>query len=397
MNIKIIFFILFSSVSLAQIKFESGYYKDNNGTVVNCMIKNKDAYNNPTFIEIKTNDKDELKIKTIAEISEFRIDGYPKYIRSTVDIDDYEDSKTSLNVDKDPVISKKTIFLKLESEGDANLYSYVNEKIIKFYFSKENGPIKLLLFKKYYSDNGRIFLNNAFHQQLADDLTLNSEQLKMLLKLRYNLNNLKSFFKLVTKNQKDVVEINKKEKRKAFNFYIKGGPVFNSYESLTSLSGKQNFAFPAQTTLGAGFEIEHVLNFNKNKWAVFIEPFYESFSSTAPAPKISAINQTAVISLQIINLGLGAKHIMFVKDDSAFFVSVAGQIAWAVGNSNFVLNDTQMRLNEINFGLSSSIGYRYKKFILEYRFRSPLDLTDEKLGYKTGYASSTLVFGYNIF
>ena len=394
MKTKLLLFLLLSNFCFSQIKFESGYYKDNAGTVVKCLIKNEDWLKNPAFIEIKLAENDAVVKKTIAEISEFGIDNTSKYIKATVDIDDFVDDFKSFSNIADVTVSKKTVLLKVENEGKANLYSYLNENLKKYFFSKPNDPIKLLVFKKYLNDENQILQNNAFRQTLLDNLDLNEILLKKLSKTKYELDDLNEFFQIYNNNKNAYTELKNNPKRKTFNFNVKAGVVFNSYKSMVNENLFNYFSFPAQTNFGFGLEIEHVLKFNNNKWSLYLDPTFESFSSNVRESQL----KYADISLKIINVGFGIRHNMFLTDNSNLFINVGLQLANIIGNKEFIVNNQPIKLESNNFGFAAGIGFKYqKKYAVEFRFRPSQDLTYSYGNYASSYLSSTLFFGYTIF
>lgn len=398
MKIKIILFFFFSSLCFAQIGFENGYYKDNKGTIVNCLIKNRNAYKSPTFIEIKTNDKDQVITKTIAEVSEFKVDGYPKYLRATVDIDDFVDNYANFSDIIEPTLTKSTVFLKLEAEGDANLYSYTKENFQKFYFSTNQDPIKLLIFKKYLVADNKIAKNNLYKNQLSTGLVLTDELRKKLDLINYKLDDLVQFFNIHNKNNNSETTGNITKKKNPLKLRVKAGIVHNNFESEISENNFDYFSFPAATNLGVGFEIEHFLNFGKNKWSVYVEPIYESFKGKTVGPQVGAFTKNAEISLQILNVGLGVKHNMFLNKTSAIFVSADMRLFILMSEPNFTVNNKIFETDNTSLGSSFGVGYKYNDFSLEYKLRTGINFTDSYGGgFDTKYVSFAILLGYTIF
>ncbi len=78
--------MIISLTSYAQIKFEQGYFIDNNGTKTECLIKNVDWHDNPSQIEYKISEDDEARMGYIRNIKEFAVSDL-KYVKATVNID----------------------------------------------------------------------------------------------------------------------------------------------------------------------------------------------------------------------------------------------------------------------------------------------------------------------
>ena len=87
-----LFFILTISLnSYAQTSFEKGYFIDNVGKKVDCLIKNIDSRSNPSQFNYKLSDASEVKTGYMENIQEFGISDSHKYKRFTVDIDRSKD------------------------------------------------------------------------------------------------------------------------------------------------------------------------------------------------------------------------------------------------------------------------------------------------------------------
>lgn len=70
----------------AQIKFEKGYFIDNNNFKTECLIQNLDWLNNPAKINYKLNESSEASEQSINTIKEFSVNT-TKYIRFSLNID----------------------------------------------------------------------------------------------------------------------------------------------------------------------------------------------------------------------------------------------------------------------------------------------------------------------
>ncbi len=174
---------LLSYTSYSQINFEKGYYIDNNGITVKCLIKNTDWLNNPTKFKYKLSENSKRKSKSIKDVKEFGILNALKYKRYTVDID----RSLSINVDemsivKKPIFKKEQLFLKVLVEGDASLFFYGEGKLKRFFFKTNTKTIKQLIYKEYRATKTGI--NESYKQQIWNNLKCQTITLKNIKKLR---------------------------------------------------------------------------------------------------------------------------------------------------------------------------------------------------------------------
>ena len=64
---------VFSFKSYSQIKYEPGYYVDNSGNIINCLIKNTDGKKNPKNFTYKLSAESKPQKGKIEDISEFSV------------------------------------------------------------------------------------------------------------------------------------------------------------------------------------------------------------------------------------------------------------------------------------------------------------------------------------
>lgn len=127
--------ILIISFTLrSQIKFEKGYFIDNQNKKTECLIKNLDWKNNPTNFEYRLSESEESSKKTIDEINEFGIYGESKYIRANVKADLSSTELSSLNFSKEQNFIQVDLFLKVLVEGAGSLYYYEENAVQKFFY-----------------------------------------------------------------------------------------------------------------------------------------------------------------------------------------------------------------------------------------------------------------------
>lgn len=266
--------------SYAQITFEEGYYIDNSGQKITCLIKNVDWKNTPTQIEYKLQENDEAQLKSIETLDEFGINGISKYIKAKVEIDRSSKNINRLSQNRNPIFSEENLFLKVLVEGQANLYEYNDGNLLRYFYSLKDSEIKQLIYKKYKTVDGDVSENNRYRQQLWSDLSCDGFDQQKLEYINYSKRDLvKQFTKFNDCVESDYINFNAKDKRDFFHLTIK--PRFN-ISSLTfgnSLSDIDLIEFDDETGFGIGIDLEFVLPFNKNKWAITLEPAYQEVSN----------------------------------------------------------------------------------------------------------------------
>jgi hypothetical protein len=394
MKIKFILLLFVSNICISQIKFEEGYYKDNSGNTTKCLIRNADWLNNPTFIEVKFNQDEKSERKTINEISEFGVYNMSKFVKATVKIDDFDQNISSLDGNRDPVFKEKTLFLKVENEGLANLYSYKNRSLFKYFYSTNTVPITMLVYKAYMADADKINYNVFYIQQLINDLNLNEAMRNEALDLKYVSDDFNAFFSKYNNNgkPKSNTDLSKKESRKKFLFAFRPGVNISSTEVSDRFTGFYDSNLGTTINLRLGFEAEYIFPFNKNKWSFIAEPTYDAYSSNSTSNSGLASN----ILYNTLNLNLGLRHRMYINSKSNFFVNIGYLIARNIGDSQLEIGTNKLDLFPINT-YTAGVGFKYSKYSVEFRLKLSQNLTERYGIYQTNHSFSSIIFSYNIF
>lgn len=173
----------------AQIKFEKGYFINNSGERIECLIQNLDWKNNPSKFLYKTKGSSLEKENSISTTKEFGVYNISKYIRAKIDIDRSNNSINNLTNERRPIFKTETLFLKVLVEGQNNLYSYAKKNLNRFFYSaKNNTSIKQLIYKKFKFRNNKIGKNNRYKQQLIEVINCENISSKTVENIKYKKN-----------------------------------------------------------------------------------------------------------------------------------------------------------------------------------------------------------------
>jgi hypothetical protein len=110
-------------------------------------------------------------------------------------------------------------------------------------------------------------------------------------------------------------------------------------------------------TVGPGFDLELVLPYNKNKWAIFIGANYQSYQrSTEDVSFRSDDLGTISFEYSYIEIPIGVKHYMYLNKSMKLFLSASYGPILNLSSKNenpFVLSDNIQ--GNISFGREESI------------------------------------------
>lgn len=385
-------------MATGQINYESGYFISNNDKKTECLIRNTNWRNTPSEFKYILNENDDNpKTETINNIREFAIVNDVKFKKFTLEIDRSSSNQRSLTHDKKVNLKNETLFLKVIVEGEANLYEYSDEDLVRFFVSSgSQEKVEQLIYKEYLAENDKIGKNTQFRQQLF--LLLKSEDLntKNFEKLKYNREDIsKLFIKYNKIKDPAFTEPEDKKVTGGINFKLVAGinSASASLDYTTTANNNSSFSEDFKKNIfKAGIEIEYVMPFQKNKWSIFIDPNFQSFSD-----KANLSNQrTAEVDYKIIQIPIGVRHYFFISDKSKIFInagysfniSQSSNLKYKyVSSLNFPSEDRfKIPLTTNGF---IGLGYSFQRYSVEFRYNLPVELTKKNtLNYASAPPSS---------
>lgn len=407
----------------SQILFEKAYFITNNGKKTDCLIENLAWRSNPTWFNYKLSETDDIKKETMANVSEFAVDQTYIYKRFNVNIERSQTTTNLLQVGKNPIWTNQTVYLQLLVSGDANLYSYTDGNMTKYFFETTTHPLEQLVYIKYFrddsDDNDRILENNYFRQQLSNAVKCDNMDAKTFERIGYNKNALVKHFMAYnachsSSNQNEVKNYDSEMNRKTEGFSLSAQVGFHAgkiavrdpYNYFNMSTDLQQFV------LKLGFQAEYVLPFNKNTWSLIVSPVYQKFEGSKNyVSRISnpgffndnePVHYTLDANYSSVEIPVGLRHYFFLNQHSRVFVNIAylidlkneGRIK--IDNSDNQVNGrVEFEANNSN-ALALGAGYRYKKLSGELRYQLPRELSSYG-SWSSKYSSFGLNLYYQIF
>ena len=401
----VLFIITISSYS--QIEFEKGYIVDTLNAKTDCLIKNVDWSSNPSTFQYKLTQGSQVKFGTVDNIKEFGVYNDSKYVRFKVNIDRSSDNVDAMSDKQNPIFNTEELFLKEIIVGSADLYGYTDGIFQRFFYRVDDTNPEQLVYKRFklLPDNslgryeGKIGVNNTFKQQLWNDLKCPSITLSKVEKLEYKSASLRRFFDAYNACiNPEYVEYVAKEKRDWFNLTIRPGVNFTSF-SLDFIEKYRTFTFDfdSQTNFRFGLEAEFSLGFNKNKWAIIIEPtFQQSFKANTELD-----NGIGIITFQVdynsFEVPFGLRYYLFLNSKSKLFVNAL--FSYNIDLESSIENNTPIDLY-LSSGpnLCFGMGYKYNdKFSLEGRYFTNREILNSFISWHSDYKTFSVILGYTLF
>lgn len=233
-------------------------------------------------------------------------------------------------------------------------------------------------------------------------------------KLLYTKNSLIDFFILynncngttsISDNSKIVNYESKKEKKDLFNLNIKTRINNVTMAVQNEMNDFRDTDFGKKTNFGIGVEAEFILPVNKNKWALFLEPTFQSFNTEVTNEKTALYGfgvLTAKSEYNSVELPIGIRHYFFLSPNSKIFLNAAFVYDLSFGSSiKFIKTDGSNQDSlEISNGNNFAFGLGYKlydKFSLEFRYNSNRDFLSKYSAWSSDYKSFSIILGYTLF
>jgi hypothetical protein len=368
----------------SQTVFESGYIIYNNGTRAECKILNKNWLKNPEAISYKlTDDAPEVKA-SVSDIKEFGV-GDHKYVAADVMIDQSPKEADKLTSSPDPVWVKERAFLRVISEGEASLYHFSKKAIERFLLStRNNDSIRQLVYKPYKVSAASVAHNKTYQAQLIAEVSCPG--LPDVKDVDYTMSSLRRYFAKFNECKGVKVEIAKVKKASEFHLTITPGIDFGSFKTVQSFSG-QTTKFHNEKSIRLGLEAEIVLPFNSGKWALLIEPTYQSYETSDPFPAVE----------KSIEMPAGARHYFFLDDKSRIFVNAGAVFDFSLESTAKYAKFTESgeAVQKVIITFFAGAGFKYSRFGIEGRLYTEKSRMGE--GWFHVHNKVAVIIGYRIF
>lgn len=400
----IIVCLLFSCLSQAQIRFESGYFINESNEKIECLIKNFDWKNNPSEFQFKLTNDSEVQTGTTKTTKEFGIYNGVKYVSSLVKIDRSSESINHLSTDEKPIFKEEQLFLKVLLEGEANLFLYEFDNSKKYYFSNSISTIQPLIYKRYKVDESNLKVNDQYKEQLfinlqCSDLTINdfkylSYDKRGLIKIFTKYYQCKNSNYKIFENEKD---------RDILSLKLKAGLRSASFLVRNNLTNYRNIDFEKKTNPIIGMEAEFSLPYNNGKWSILIKPTFQKYNAksemqygeslTTRDPFITDVE----VNYRSIEIPIGLRYYSFINDKSSLFFNVSytfdSPFSSKIGSEERpdILDIKIDSKNNFTLGL----GYEYnKKLSLELEYGFSRNLMKNFISYSSEYDTFSVFLGY---
>lgn len=392
--------------AMTQIDFEKGYFIDKNNQRIECLIKNESWDVNTGTFTYRSSTDTNVKIKKFQDIEEISIYNIIKYKRFDVKIDvNVTNEFRNMSFDRTVKLEDASLLLKVLLEGNNSLFSHKADNFTYFFYTSPNTIIpEQLIYKQYLSnDINRIKDYNAYLQLLAKEFICVGISQTIYERTSYNEGDLIRFFKRYNdcKGYSYSTYSGIKD-RKRFYFKLKSGISLNNFnfEDVKEDSFDHGYSqdFDSKILPVIGIEIEYFLPVKGNKWSVYFDPRFRSYSSSKPFQSTPNLIEMVDVNFKSIELPFNVRYYIYLKNKSKF--SISGGIIFdsAFGSSIEFENPGRERFTEINPKYAFIVGasYHMSKFEFELRYNSRNIINNSGL-YNSTYQNFDFMVSYILF
>jgi hypothetical protein len=385
--------------AMGQVNYEKGYFITNEGLRKECLIKNIDWKDNPDNFQYKDSAGDHSKKMDISTVKEFRVYGYNKYIRKTVNIDRSATGLEELGRSRNPDWKQEQLFLKVLIEGHASLYKFEDNDLKRFFFSADNDTIQQLVYKKYKVDDSHVAINDQFRQQLISLKNVPEKLQKTIRNIGYNEKDLVNFFNEYNHGSGDISnELFPVKKRDWFNLKLKSGLDYSSLSIENPSIKEWDIDFKHQTSAHFEIETEFILPFNKGKWSIFFDPgfqYYIASEAIAISVYSGTIEENVSVSYKSVELPAGLRYYFNLSDAARILIDFSFLIDIPVDQSIIKGKSRTLTIYKSS-SFAGGAGLCFKRLNAEFRYSPGRDILNDYTSWHADFSKLSLVIGYQL-
>ena len=392
----LVIILSYTQFGFSQNRFETGYYINNDGEKISCLIESKEWANWPNdFFNTSVNGK--IKQILVKDIREFGIDDKLKFINREVLIEKSSDIVDRLDNKRDLDFNKEKILLKVIVEGDLSLYIYLKDNIKKFFIKTNNNEIEQLKYKRY---KDTIFESEMKIKAVVDY----KKQLKKTLKcsfhnfeaIQYVLYDLKKY--VLAQNECSNTPLTFVSKRSFKPRFVVTPTVGLIISNLDVYRSETNFSLKTINP-SFGIDLDYLIPTIKNEIEVNLKAQYFAFDAKEDIEFRFSSTREVQIKYSEVLLGVGGGYRFYLSNRNS--ITLAGGLNYPI-----LLEDTRYQESGSSLdlhakeakpfpSLSAGVNFNKLKFRAHYLFKR--NIMEGVNNFKVDLSRVSASIGYEIF
>lgn len=394
--------LLVNTFVFAQHSWDKGYFINNEGIRVECLIKRLDGAYNPKSIDYKLSENDSPSELKPQDIREFGITDAGVFVSATVSIDRSSFNLNQASNNRNPEWSRETLFLKIITGGQATLYVYRTDGFTRFFYKMGDGEIEQLVYKVYYAYSNQVAYNKTYLMQLQQ--ALKCKDIPETITVPYLAKPLENLFKKYNKcvGVVSTPEVSEKQVPVIVNLNFRPGINFSKFTATAVVGAGQVFTanFDSKVTPRIGFEFEIYPAFNNRnkKWSILFEPNYRTYSD-----KYTGNDGVYKVSYSSIEIPLGLRRYFYLPKEKSIFFNLHVVYDKPISNAGGQIPTNFFTGYIIDFDIvqsgarySAGIGFATKRFFGEVRYYLNRANAESSSQIASEFSNQAIVLGYRL-
>ena len=408
MKNRLLFTFLLVSLNLfSQNTWENGKIEFEDGTTLECQIKNENWFDNPESIKYKNQNGVE-STADLNSLKSFEILNTMKYIKASVDVETSSSKLSELTTTREAFFEKKVVLLKKLIDGKADLFVYENNGRIRYFYRVDENTIKPLIFKSYLHNNNHVMTNKDFVYQLNTEVSCGDSKLAVD-KIKYHEKDLVRYFEKYNRCSNSTTSKYTQSKKSEFNINLLAGLSLIKSKFESEPDYYINNSNSNVTTFRVGSQFEYILPFRRKNFSVFAEASYLSFDTSYLENAEPNFTSNTSLEINKIDILLGAKYYFFLNEKSSIYLEGycnAKSVDTGKNELTSVLNiegdpdplrTLVVGLRNVGY-LGFGAGFKYnKKFSLGLRINAPQNTISYSNTFDQKNLETNIIAAYTIF
>ena len=332
-------FLFISSPLFAQKNFQPGYVVLRNSDTLRGQIDYREWGINPRRIVFETQNGGQGVTYSVEDISGFGVAG-DSYERYTVKL--YPYSMEPIVVVNENFSNKpydKTVFLRLITKGELNLFLYKDSTSTEYYFlqRKKEQPFQLRLISRAIGTEGHIgvVFDPYYKIQLQEPLASCATALKMAAKAEYKGSHLTKLIFSYNHCGQDTVEKQPSKDRGRVTF----SPLIGLISSKVKFGGESvplaAMNFPSYTGPAGGASLLYIIPRNRGQFGFVTDLLFHHMSSTSTFAKVNQfINSNAILNYNLLKVDILFRYSLPIDGKVRPFLQAGMANSFVMGNKS---------------------------------------------------------------
>ncbi|UZR96968.1 outer membrane beta-barrel protein [Chondrinema litorale] len=385
--------LAFFTTIFAQQNFQLGYVIQNSGDTLKGAIDNKLWRRNPETVTFK-NSSGTTQTFGVNNIKAFQVDG-SIYKSATVKVETSSVDMQTLEDNNELEFDKRSVLLEAIFIGAKSLYMYKGEWERDHFFIEVDGQFETLIFKKYYryyNGEKRLSYNRQYKKQLIEYLgDCNSIAKSIDFNNNFEAYVLKSVFKKYYKCIDSEPDYQKQKKSLNFTFGLTAGLTLNQLSFKGSSRPYRELVaaeISTQTTPTFGISMDMQLEGNRNRWSIFNELYYTSYSV-----EIDEMESLSQIGISYIKIGNSLRYRLVNSQEASLFIELGITNGFSVSAEDFSSTIFE-NYRKYEQGILGSIGFQVNKVSFLVRYEKSNGISNYEL-LASPVNRFSAIFGYS--